>query len=107
MYPAERMSLELGQFRRLLRVDRLCLVGRDTLACLKKDRLMKKDYLMTIFRGVLVTLDCSDVLAYLIQLKVVKGGQILLQRLRRRVADLYFLECICWLFYYSHEYLCC
>lgn len=99
--PAERISAELGQLRRLLRVDRICLVVRDYWMSANKEKLGGKDYFMTAFRAVLLLEDCSDVTAYLLQLGVLqcKG---LLGQLRRRIADLYFLECVAWLFYHVY-----
>jgi len=47
--------------------------------------------------------DFQDVLAFLIQFKVIKGERKL-AGLRKNVADLYFVECLGWLAYYLYEW---
>jgi len=89
--------------RRLLRVDRLCMVTRDYCGLLRKERLGGLDYFMIVFRAVILMEDCTDVRAYLLQMGVIRSEG--LPGMRRRVADLYFLECIGWLIYYSYEYV--
>lgn len=96
--------MELGQLRRLLRVDRFCLVVRDYVALGKKEEMSGVDWFMVAFRVLLLLEDCSDMLAYLIQMGVI-GGRKGLPKLRQRVADCYFLECICWLGLYSYQLL--
>jgi hypothetical protein len=100
----ERIAGELGQLRRLLRVDRLCMVIRDYFGSMRKERLSGLDYFMLLFRALLLFEDCSDALAFLVQLGVLRGGPGRLALLRRRVADLYFVECLGWLLYHSYEW---
>lgn len=80
------------------------MVIRDYWGCVIKERLSGLDYFMIVFRAVIVMEDCSDALAYLIQLKLV-NWEGALGELRKRIADLYFFECIGWLLYYSYEYV--
>lgn len=47
--------------------------------------------------------DFSDLRAYLIQLKILKGDH-LLGDLRKKVALFYFLECLGWFIYHTKEY---
>lgn len=78
------------------------MVTRDYCGLLRKERLGGLDYFMIVFRAVILMEDCTDVKAYLIQMGVIRSDG--LPEMRRRVADLYFLECIGWLIYYSYEY---
>lgn len=94
--------MEIGQLRRLLRVDRFCLVIRDYVDAVKKEEMTGVDWFMVAFRALLVLEDCSDMLAYLIQMGVIRGRRGLLG-LRQSVADCYFLECIGWLGLYSYQ----
>lgn len=82
--------MEIGQLRRLLRVDRFCLVVRDYVESVKKEEMNGFDWFMVAFRALLLLEDCSDMLAYLIQIGVI-GGRKGLPLLRQRVADCYFL----------------
>lgn len=101
---AERLGLEIGQLRRLLRVDRFCLVVRDYVESVRKEEMSGVDWFMVGFRALLLLEDCSDMLAYLIQMGVINGRKGL-GLLRQRVADCYFLECIGWLGLYSYQLL--
>lgn len=79
----------MGQLRRLLRLDRLCLIFKEYVGYLKKKRLSTFDRFMIVFRTMLLCEDIHDVIAFLIQLRVLKGeGRI--QQLRKTVADFYF-----------------
>ena len=98
------MSAEIGQLRRLLRVDRFCLVLRDYAEAVKKEEMGGLDWFMVGFRALLVLEDCSDMLAYLIQMGALRGRKGL-PVLRQRVADCYFLECVGWLGLYCYQLL--
>lgn len=47
--------------------------------------------------------DTTDVRGFLLQFRVTKDQPVLLQ-LRKRIANLYFFECVGWLINYVHEY---
>lgn len=70
----------------------------------KKVRVSKVDRCMIIFKIMILFGDLNDMLAYLIQLNVFEKRESL-AKLRKNVANIYFLECLGWLIYHLYEYM--
>ena len=71
----------------------------------RKKKTSFSDKCMIIFKIMIFFEDVTDLRSFLIQLKVLRG-QTLLGDLRKRVAVLYFFECVGWFIYHSKEYYC-
>lgn len=89
MKPIEQLAAEIGQLRRLLRIDRLLLILRDYHGYLGKEKITFGDYYLLFFKALLVVEDMHDLVAFFIQLKIIKNNKIL-PILRKRVTDFYF-----------------
>lgn len=96
---SDKISGEIGQVRRLLRIDRSMMVIKWFTGCCRKEQINVTDKCMMIFKFMMLVEDLSDLLSYLIQLKVIQKDHLLV-RLRKTVANLYFLECMGWLIYH-------
>jgi hypothetical protein len=99
----EKLGGEIGQVRRLLRVDRVLMLLKEFAAFSKKKHSSLSDKMMIIFKIMILLEDVTDLAAFLIQLKMLRGEH-LLGELRKRVALLYFLECVGWFIYHAKEY---
>lgn len=95
----DKFSAEIMQIRRLLRIDRVTLLVKEYAAFFKKKDLSRTDKFMIIFKTMILLQDLTDLYSFMIQLKVIKKDHLLVT-LRRRLANLYFLECIGWLIYH-------
>ncbi len=80
------------------------MIIKEQISNYRKGKLGKVDKAMVIFKLMILFSDLNDILSYLIQAKVVKNDKWL-PALRTNVANIYFLECMGWLFYHSYEYL--
>ena len=69
----------------------------------KKKQSTTTEKLLIIFKIMILLEDVTDLSAFLIQMKVLKGDH-LLGEIRKKVAVLYFLECIGWLIYFTSEF---
>lgn len=61
------------------------------------------DKMMIIFKIMILLEDFTDLRAFLIQLKILRGEK-LLGDLRKKVALLYFIECVGWFIYHAKEF---
>jgi hypothetical protein len=74
MKSIEQLASEIGQLRRLLRIDRLLLILRDYHGYLEKQTITFGDYYLLFFKALLVFEDMHDLTAFLIQLKIIKNS---------------------------------
>ena len=95
----DKISGEIGQIRRLLRIDRLMMLVKEFIGFFRKTKLTKTDKCMMLFKAMIMLEDLSDLLIFLIQLKVVKKEH-LSATLRTNLVNIYFLECMGWLAYH-------
>ena len=58
---------------------------------------------MILFKIMILLEDATDLSAFLIQMKILRGDH-LLGEMRKKVAVLYFLECLGWLIYFTLEF---
>lgn len=101
--PLEKLAGEIGQMRRLLRVDRLFQIVKDFVGYACKKKLRNMDRFMLLFKSMILVGDVSDLTAFLVQLKLMRGEDKI-PALRQRVGDIYFLECVGWLVLHGYEY---
>ena len=99
----DKLSAEIMQIRRLLRIDRLISLVKEFAGFSKKKDLKTSDKCMIMFKVLLMIQDLTDLFSHLIQLKAIKKEHLLVH-LRKRLANLYFMECIGWLIYHFTEY---
>jgi hypothetical protein len=95
--------MEIGQLRRLLRVDRFFFILKDVMSYRDKPRLKATDCTMLLFKFMIIYEDICDLRAYLMQLRIIRNAS-LMPALRTIVTDIYFFECVCWLIFYLHDY---
>lgn len=79
------------------------LIFKDYSNYYRRKKLSKFDYFLLVFKAMLFFEDSTDMKAFLIQLGVLKGSA-LVPAIKRRIANMYFLECLGWLVNYLHEY---
>lgn len=79
------------------------MITKEYLGFFKKGKITKMEKILSVFKLMLVFGDINDILAFFIQLRVIKKDG-LLGSLRKNVADVYFLECLGWLLYHIYEY---
>jgi len=96
----DKLSGEIGQIRRLLRIDRLTMLAKEFLGFFKKKEMTTSDRCMIIFKAMIFIQDLTDLYSYMIQLKVIRKEKLLAD-LRKALANLYFFECLGWLVYHS------
>jgi hypothetical protein len=99
----DKLSAEIMQIRRLLRVDRLTTLVKEFTSYLKNKDLKTSDKFMIMFKVMIMIQDITDLYSLFIQLKVIKKEHLLVS-LRKRLANLYFMECIGWLMFHLREY---
>lgn len=58
---------------------------------------------MIIFKAIILFGDLNDILAFLLQLKLIKKEN-LIPHLRKNVVNIYFFECLGWLIYHLYEH---
>jgi len=96
----DKLSGEIGQIRRLLRIDRLTMLAKEFTGFFKKKELTTSDKFMIILKAMILIQDLTDLYSFMIQLKVLRKENILAD-LRKSLANLYFFECLGWLIYHS------
>jgi hypothetical protein len=79
------------------------MIIKEHVGYYKKGRLTKIEKIMVLFKIMVVFGDFNDIIAFFMQLKVVSNDK-LLPKLKKNVANIYFLECVGWLIYYLYEY---
>ena len=99
----DKLAGQIGQLRRLLRLNRLGSNIRDYVNFPSKKNKTARDFFDFSFKAVMLCSDALDTIAYLMQLEVLKPRNMDL--LRKYVANLYFLECLIWSFLHLYEFL--
>lgn len=84
-----------------MRYDRVLMVVKEHIGYIKKGRMTKIEKIMVFFKMMIIFGDFNDILAFFVQLKVVSNDK-LLPKLRKNVANIYFLECLGWLIYHLY-----
>ncbi len=84
-------------------MDRVLIIAKEYRQLSSKQRISKAEALMAAFKALILIGDICDLVAYLMQLRVVTSGKLAL--LRKYVVNMYFLECLGWLGYHSFLYL--
>lgn len=102
----DRLSAELGQLRRLLRVDRIFLIFKDLVGYAKKRKLSRFDTFFIPFKLMILVEDFTDLRLFMSQLTVIPSS-VSISILRSKVSNLYFFECLGWLINYIREYIRC
>jgi len=69
----------------------------------QKKQSSTSEKILILFKIMILLEDVTDLSAFLIQMKVLRGDH-LLGEMRKKVAVLYFLECLGWLIYYTREF---
>ena len=87
----------------MLRFNRLGANVKDYIKFPDKKCKTGRDYFDVCFKALMLCEDTMDVIAYLMQLKVIKEGNMLL--LRKHISNLYFYECVVWSSLHIYELL--
>lgn len=77
------------------------LIFKDYANYLKRKKLNRFDYFLLIFKAMIFFEDLTDMKVFLIQLGVLEGGPTV-PALRKKIANIYFFECLGWLVNYLH-----
>lgn len=73
------------------------------MAFYKKNHKSLSDKLMIAFKIMILIEDFTDLAAFCIQLRMLRGQKIM-GELRKKVSLFYFLECLGWFIYHTKEY---
>lgn len=68
----DKFTGQVTQLRRLLRVNRILAIIKDYVGFIKKTNRKGRDFFDLFFKTVMLTCDIHDMLAYLMQLKVIR-----------------------------------
>lgn len=78
------------------------MVLKDYVGFAKKANKKMRDFFDVFFKTVMLTCDINDMLAYLMQLRVIEERG--LATLKKNVANIYFCECILWCCVHIYDY---
>lgn len=81
----------------------MLLVMKDYIGFIKKVNRKRRDFFDLFFKTVMLLCDINDMLAYLMQLRVIKERG--LASLKKNVANIYFCECVLWCCLHTYDYL--
>jgi hypothetical protein len=79
------------------------MIVKDYYHYYKKKRLTKFEMFLLAFKMMIFVEDITDMQCFLMQFRRNKG-QYRMAQMRRRIANLYFFECMGWLINYIYEY---
>ena len=99
----DKLAGQIGQLRRLLRLNRLGTNIKDYVNFPMKKNKTLRDYFDLSFKAIMLCSDSLDTIAYLMQLQVIKARNM--DSLRKYVANLYFLECLIWACLHLYEFM--
>lgn len=68
----DKVATQITQLRRLLRINRLGIVLKDYITFIKKKDKKIRDFFDIFFKTVMLCTDINDLLAYFMQLNVIK-----------------------------------
>lgn len=98
----DKLAMQLGQLRRLLRFNRFGSILRDYVKFPNAQNKTARDFFDMGFKLLMFATDVLDILAYLMELKVIKESN--LKVLKKFIANLYFFECVTWTLLHLYEF---
>lgn len=101
----EKISIEIVQLRRLLRYNRFLSYMKEMKSLLTKQNRKWLDYYNIVFKNLQLFVDINDTLSYFQQMRLLSKKVFSPQNLRKNVANLYFVECLMFLYLNIYDYV--
>ena len=98
----DKLAMQLGQLRRLLRFNRFGSILRDYAKFPNAQNKTARDFFDMGYKLLMFAIDVLDIHAYLMELKVIKESN--LKVLKKFIANLYFFECVTWTLLHLYEF---
>lgn len=101
----EKISIEIVQLRRLLRYNRFLSYIKEMKSLITKQNRKWLDYYNIVFKNLQLFVDINDTLSYFQQMRLLSKKVLSPQNLRKNVANLYFVECLMFLYLNIYDYV--